>query len=60
MRIWDLDIISDSGTKNDWVPLKEIDLDAPIGGLIAGPNFSIIAGTFRGIVGLTLLQVNLA
>jgi len=58
MRIWDLDIIGYADTKNDWLPLKEIDLDAPVEGLIAGPEFSVIAGTWGGVVGLTLLHVN--
>ena len=54
LRIWDLDGIGYPDTENDWAPVKEIDLDAPVNALVAGPDFSIIAGTEHGIAGLTL------
>lgn len=54
LRIWDLDGIGYPDTENDWRPVKEIDLDAPVNALIAGPDFSIIAGAEHGIAAFTL------
>lgn len=54
LRIWDLSFSDNDDAKTDWMPIREIDLDAPIFALAMGPENSVIAGTEQGIVRLTL------
>lgn len=56
LRIWRIDTLRDAGRDSvlDWVPVREIDVGAPIGGLALGPESSVLIGTTDGIVNLRL------